>query len=206
MVRIYHDAKVVEVGIQTTIRVLSHLMVTRTRKCTIKTRNTKLSRFARLVEFLSHGEAVLDWDCNSGQFEPLIFVLPAAWSQTAHFTDAHLFAQPQEQYWCAAQRSICNKRLAAAAAEAFDFVVFGGDLTQDHSPESYQLFAELVANSGCSSGICTGNHDELSQLNAMTEGQIRSEKRIEHAFRGQVLLINSKGDTPAGWVAEHHFG
>ncbi|TMO45722.1 metallophosphoesterase [Pseudoalteromonas ruthenica] len=138
-------------------------------------------------------------------FDPPYFCPASTELSFAHFTDAHLFAQPQEQYFGVRTAQHLQQTLAAMAAEAFDFVVFGGDLTQDHSPESYQLFAELVANSAlqCPVFWVPGNHDELSQLNAMTEGQIRPEKRIEHAC-GQVLLINSKGDTPAGWVAEHH--
>ena len=81
----------------------------------------------------------------------------------AHITDCHLFSQLDECYFgvncCDSLRLV----LADLAQHTLDFVVFGGDLTQDHSFASYQLFAQLVqeARLPCPVLWLPGNHDEL---------------------------------------------
>ncbi|WP_105255750.1 metallophosphoesterase [Pseudoalteromonas sp. T1lg75] len=122
-----------------------------------------------------------------------------------HFTDSHVFADKDGEYFNVNCAEHLAKTLAAMAEEDFDFVVFGGDLTQDHSAESYHLFAELVAASplACPVFWVPGNHDELTHLERMSQGQISACKRICHPY-AHLLLINTKGTTPAGWVSKAH--
>jgi len=84
-------------------------------------------------------------------------------------------------------------------------LIFGGDLTQDHSFNSYLLFAELIHNSDvdCPVFWVPGNHDEIEQLNLISGGQIQHAKHIV-AQGIELILINSKGETPAGWVSATH--
>ena len=122
-----------------------------------------------------------------------------------HCSDCHLFAHPNDEYFNVNTAYNFSRTLAAMAKESFDAVIFGGDLTQDHSLESYQLFARLVAESelACPVFWLPGNHDDIDSLHCISQGQIKSHKRLTGPF-GQVLLLNSKGPTPAGWCEASH--
>ncbi|BDF95327.1 metallophosphoesterase [Pseudoalteromonas sp. KAN5] len=123
----------------------------------------------------------------------------------AHITDSHLFADPQGEYFSVNTAEHFSRALAHMAAQSLDAVIFGGDLTQDHSIESYSLFAQLIADSAltCQVFWLPGNHDDIAAMKHISSGQISNAKRlIAQGF--EVLLINSKGPTPAGWVSEVH--
>jgi Icc protein len=123
----------------------------------------------------------------------------------AHITDSHLFAQHDGEYFgvnTAAHFAAC---LSHMATQDLDCVIFGGDLTQDHTQESYLLFAQLVEQSALNCPVfwLPGNHDDLSLLAQLSNGQISSAKRLS-AVDFDILLLNSKGATPAGWVTQLH--
>ncbi|MGC0121524.1 metallophosphoesterase [Pseudoalteromonas piscicida] len=124
-----------------------------------------------------------------------------------HFTDCHLFATPSGEYFAVNTAANLERTFAAMAKEHFDCVVFGGDLTQDHSAASYYEFARIVRESKLQCPVLwvPGNHDELALLEEISAGQIVRHKCITGPF-GQVLLLNSKGETPAGWCAKSHLG
>ncbi|BBN80496.1 3',5'-cyclic adenosine monophosphate phosphodiesterase CpdA [Pseudoalteromonas sp. A25] len=123
----------------------------------------------------------------------------------AHITDSHLFADPQGVYFEVNTAQYLRRVLAQLATQSLDAVIFGGDLTQDHTLASYTLFAQLVAESSlpCPVFWLPGNHDEVELLNHISHGQIHGAK---HLYNEQmdILLLNSKGVTPAGWCDEHH--
>lgn len=121
----------------------------------------------------------------------------------AHITDCHLFADPQGEYFAVNTAEHFSRALADMANQSLDAVIFGGDLTQDHSFASYLLFAQLIADSALTCPVfwLPGNHDDISAMQRISGGQINSAKRlIADGF--EVLLISSKGPTPAGWVSE----
>lgn len=123
----------------------------------------------------------------------------------AHITDCHLFADPQAEYFAVNTAEHFSRALAHMAEQPLDAVIFGGDLTQDHSFESYLLFAQLIADAALTCPVfwLPGNHDEIAAMQRISSGQISNAKRlIADGF--EVLLINSKGPTPAGWVSEAH--
>lgn len=123
----------------------------------------------------------------------------------AHMTDCHLFAYSEGEYFGVNTAKNFAQTLDYLAGYELDGVIFGGDLTQDHSKESYDLFAELVTASAlqCPVFWLPGNHDELTLLSSISQGQISPSKRL--LCRGaEVLLINSKGATPAGWCEKSH--
>lgn len=123
----------------------------------------------------------------------------------AHITDSHLFASKKGCYFDVNTADHFAKVLASLAAEQVDAVIFGGDLTQDHTFESYQLFATLVDASPLTCPVLwvPGNHDDIAYLQAISQGQISAAKRI-HTPNYQLLLVDSKGPTPAGWVSAAH--
>ncbi|MDK2598548.1 metallophosphoesterase family protein [Pseudoalteromonas obscura] len=123
----------------------------------------------------------------------------------AHITDTHLFENTNGEYFAVNTATHFKRVLANLAQANLDAVVFGGDLTQDHTFASYELFATLVAEStlNCPIFWLPGNHDDLDYLHEISQGQIVAAKKI-HFEHGQVLLLNSKGPTPAGWVAKEH--
>ncbi|ALU44234.1 metallophosphoesterase [Pseudoalteromonas rubra] len=123
----------------------------------------------------------------------------------AHITDSHLFGSREGCYFEVNTAAHFRKVLNALAEEQLDGVVFGGDLTQDHSVASYALFAELVAQSAleCPLFWVPGNHDDLTLLAQISEGQISAAKYLQ-CEQGDIVLLNSKGPTPAGWCEAAH--
>ncbi|WP_282131611.1 metallophosphoesterase [Pseudoalteromonas aliena] len=123
----------------------------------------------------------------------------------AHITDCHLFTDKADEYFGVNTAAHFEQALAHMATQALDGVIFGGDLTQDHSFESYLLFSELIHKSALTCPVfwLPGNHDEVAMLSRISGGQINSAKHIV-ANETELLLINSKGPTPAGWVSGAH--
>ena len=135
----------------------------------------------------------------------------------AHVTDCHLFADKNAEYFGVNTATHFQQALEHMSLQQLDAVVFGGDLTQDHSVESYLLFSELVNNStlACPVFWLPGNHDEIALLEQISGGQIKTAKRLvannltnsltnNASTDIELLLINSKGLTPAGWVTSEH--
>ena len=123
----------------------------------------------------------------------------------AHITDCHLFCDIDGEYFAVNTAKHFSSALTHMAQQPLDAVIFGGDLTQDHSFESYLLFAQLIVDSPLTCPVfwVPGNHDEISLMQRISGGQIKSAKRLI-ASGFDILLVNSKGPTPAGWVSEQH--
>lgn len=123
----------------------------------------------------------------------------------AHITDCHLFAEQSECYFGVNTATNFSRCLVDIAKIDVDAIIFGGDLTQDHSFNSYLVFADLIAqaNLNCPVFWLPGNHDEIDYLNKISGGNINAAKRLK-AQGIELLLINSKGPTPAGWVSQQH--
>ncbi|MBD1580887.1 metallophosphoesterase [Pseudoalteromonas sp. S16_S37] len=123
----------------------------------------------------------------------------------AHITDCHLFSDTHGLYFEVNTAQYLRDVLSQLAKEHLDGVIFGGDLTQDHTVASYSLFAQLIGESGLTCPVfwVPGNHDEIELLNHISGGQIHSAKHL-CTEQIDILLLNSKGQTPAGWCDEHH--
>ncbi len=86
----------------------------------------------------------------------------------------------------------------------FDILLVTGDVTQDHLLPSYQFLAESVQRLSQPCFWLPGNHDDISQLSAtLSSLPWYSQKQI-HWKHWQILLLDSKGETPAGWLDELH--
>lgn len=126
--------------------------------------------------------------------------------KVAHFTDCHLFADKQACYFSAQSYQHLRQVFDELKEHSLDAIIFGGDLTQDHSAESYQVFYECVAqaNFSCPVFWVPGNHDELSLLEGISKQHVSPIKHITNGKGADILLINSKGETPAGKVSQQH--
>jgi len=121
----------------------------------------------------------------------------------AQISDSHLFADRAALHVGANVYQHLQIVLNALAKETtLDAIIFTGDLTQDHSEGSYQRFKELVINSGLSVPFyfLAGNHDDPLLLSKHLTGKpFCGDKSFGNQY-WQVSLVNSKSDTPAGFV------
>lgn len=121
----------------------------------------------------------------------------------AQLSDCHLFADQQGLHFGA---NVYNNLLTVLSAIAnnaeIDLVIFTGDLSQDHSAASYQLFVRAVKQSKLTQPLyfLAGNHDDSGQLTRyLIDAPISQQKLIE-TETWQLLLLNSKSESPAGVV------
>ncbi len=139
----------------------------------------------------------MDW------FNPC-FKLHKSALKIAHFTDCHLFANKNGEYFKVNTYDGLKKTLQNIKEQQVDLAIFGGDLTQDHTLGSYQNFAQLIADSGLTCPVfwLPGNHDELALFEAaFKNSQINTEKCID-THKVQILLLNTKSNTPSGEITQ----
>jgi Icc protein len=126
----------------------------------------------------------------------------------AQFSDCHLFSEKNGLHHEVNVLENFKSVLASISSNpTIDYVVFTGDLTQDHSERSYQQFVEAVtaANIDVPLLYLAGNHDEHDLLAHYLVGNpFKGTKRIDSDF-WQLQLINSKSSTPSGFVSEQAF-
>ena len=123
-----------------------------------------------------------------------------------HITDCHLFEDEAGEYFKVNTAKNFKKALDFIATIDCDAIIFGGDLTQDHTEQSYHLFAQLIEQAGLADKThwLPGNHDEIDVYQRIfAEYGISHNKVIENSA-WRLLLTNSKGSTPAGWVSQPH--
>lgn len=83
-----------------------------------------------------------------------------------------------------------------------DAIVFTGDLTQDHSDRSYLLFAQAFSDSGITTPVyyLAGNHDEPELLKRYLVSSPFCQAKVIETTHWQVILVESKSETPAGKI------
>ncbi|XPF93748.1 metallophosphoesterase [Colwellia sp. RE-S-Sl-9] len=125
--------------------------------------------------------------------------------KVAQISDTHLFADKNTLH-CGANvyQHLVHVLTHIQGVEKPDVIVFTGDLTQDHTDASYQQFVEIFQQLDIQIPVhfIAGNHDEHRQLEQyLTNKSFNSSKIITHNA-WQILLINSKSETPSGYVSE----
>jgi len=121
----------------------------------------------------------------------------------AQISDCHLYKNKAAKHHGAnVFDNLLNVLLSIKQQAELQFIVFTGDLTQDHSYQSYQNF--YAAFEMCQINIpvyfLAGNHDEEKLFAShLSEAPFNSEKKI-NLLHWQIQLINSKSDSPAGIV------
>jgi Icc protein len=121
----------------------------------------------------------------------------------AQISDCHLYEnKTEEHYGVNVFDNLLCVLLSIKQQAELQFIVFTGDLTQDHSSQSYQNFVAAFKQSQITLPVyyLAGNHDE-EELFALhlTRTPFNSAKTIDLAH-WQIQLIKSKSDSPAGIV------
>lgn len=126
----------------------------------------------------------------------------------AQISDCHLFANTNELH-CGANvyNNLYHVLERIQRIEQPDCIVFTGDLTQDHSKESYQQFVNVFISLSITTPVhyLAGNHDEDALLNTFLTNQPFTSSNIIENDTWQIMLIDSKSETPAGVITEQAF-
>lgn len=122
----------------------------------------------------------------------------------AQFSDCHLYADKQAIHY---GHNVYQNLLAVLndieTNGDIQFAVFTGDLSQDHSDDSYRNFVAAVEESQISKPIywLPGNHDSVEQMTKLLNHRvIFADKSLQFAEL-ECLLLSSKSETPAGRVS-----
>lgn len=121
----------------------------------------------------------------------------------AQFSDSHLFADKEGLHYGAPVYQNLVNVLKDIGKQAVDCCIFTGDLTQDHTIDSYKNFlnalndAELLVP--CY--FLPGNHDNYELMQTHLIGEPIDSANIIESNKWQFHLVNSKSETPAGFVS-----
>lgn len=126
--------------------------------------------------------------------------------RVAQISDCHLFSDPNALHYGANVYQHLSRVLTHLKnITEPDVIIFTGDLTQDHTDKSYENFVKLFIKKNITVPVyyLAGNHDEFSQLDShLCEYPFQTSKVIENEA-WQILLVQSKSETPSGFVTEH---
>ncbi|QOL26815.1 metallophosphoesterase [Thalassotalea sp. LPB0316] len=122
----------------------------------------------------------------------------------AQISDSHLFAQPDGQHFGARvwpQLLVVLEQIKQCTD--IKFIVFTGDLTQDHSVESYQLFNRAFVEAKITIPVyyLAGNHDDPALLDKYLSHDVFNKCKTVECGTWQIQLIDSKSNTPAGNIS-----
>ena len=124
----------------------------------------------------------------------------------AQITDCHLFAD-HCLFDGVDSGEYLVRTLAYLSEIKLDCVLLTGDITQDHSDASFTKFAQLYRHHLPNTPLfwVAGNHDEFEQITEQLSGwPFFADKHLSFG-QWQILLINSKGPTPSGYINKQHF-
>ncbi|MEJ2765753.1 3',5'-cyclic-AMP phosphodiesterase [Photobacterium sp. MCCC 1A19761] len=110
-------------------------------------------------------------------------------------TDTHLFADAAGSLLGVATRDSFHAVLDAVdtAARPFDAVVATGDISQDHSQQSYQRFCDGIARWSQPCFWLPGNHDYQPSMTAVLPSpQIKPCQQVLAGVHWQVILLDSQ--------------
>jgi len=123
----------------------------------------------------------------------------------AQFSDSHLFADKLGlHHGVNVYNNLVQVVTHLANNTALDAIIFTGDLTQDHSDISYQHFADVIYSLKLRVPVLylAGNHDEPTLLSHFLASAPFNANKTITTPSWQVQLINSKSETPAGFVQQ----
>jgi Icc protein len=121
--------------------------------------------------------------------------------QIVQLSDCHLLADIDGDYNGIKPGRYLQQALLAITADNAnppDAVIISGDLSQDHSFQSYQLLAQLLQCIRCPVLILPGNHDDYAHLDWLCrQAPVVAATSLQLAS-WQLMLLDTKSDTPAG--------
>ncbi|WP_171022236.1 metallophosphoesterase [Thalassotalea litorea] len=121
----------------------------------------------------------------------------------AQFSDSHLFGDKSSSHFGQnVYQNLLEVLVHIRDEQNIQFAIFTGDLTQDHSDQSYRNFVEAMTESGIQVPIywLAGNHDSLEKMNTLLDHPLIHHDKTVNVDDLQLLLLNSKSDSPAGLV------
>ena len=127
----------------------------------------------------------------------------------AQISDCHLFSDQKALHHGAnVYDNLCAVLNAIKAQKHIELVVFTGDLTQDHMPQSYQNFADAVQQVNIEIPIyyLAGNHDDPQLLTEFLFHKPFCQDKVIQSSHWSIHLVNSKSETPAGFVDTQALG
>ena len=122
----------------------------------------------------------------------------------AQISDCHLKAQPDALHYGA---NVYQNLLLALRKikqdKNIEFLIFTGDLTQDHTAESYQLFNQAFLETQLVIPVyyLAGNHDDWAMLDEYLTAPCFNPAKTIELNTWQIHLLDSKSQTPAGYIA-----
>ena len=120
-------------------------------------------------------------------------------------SDSHLFADKQALH-CGVNVYHNFQRIIEQLSQitSLDAIVFTGDLTQDHSEDSYRLFQQTVIKARLTSPFyfLAGNHDSPELMLRLLSGKPFNNANAFSIANWRFVLLSSKSATPAG-VIQH---
>ncbi|UTM56896.1 3',5'-cyclic-AMP phosphodiesterase [Photobacterium sp. CCB-ST2H9] len=110
-------------------------------------------------------------------------------------TDTHLFADETGSLLGVATKDSFHAVLDEVAAQSrpFDAIIATGDISQDHTPESYQRFADGIGRWEQPCFWLPGNHDyQPSMKSVLPSPQIKACDQVLAGEHWQVILLDSQ--------------
>ncbi|WP_330960448.1 3',5'-cyclic-AMP phosphodiesterase [Photobacterium sp. 53610] len=110
-------------------------------------------------------------------------------------TDTHLFADETGSLLGVATKDSFHAVLDEVAAQSrpFDAIIATGDISQDHTPESYQRFADGICRWAQPCFWLPGNHDyQPSMKSVLPSPQIKACDQVLAGEHWQVILLDSQ--------------
>ena len=127
------------------------------------------------------------------------YVFPAQRQyRLAQITDCHLLPTVDQYYQQIQPAKYLQAIVAQLCLELPDAVILTGDLVQNASAASYQLLAEICQPLACPVFYLPGNHDDLQQLDLLSQQAPFHAAKSLRLANWQLLLLNTKGLTPSG--------
>jgi len=129
----------------------------------------------------------------------------------AQISDCHLFANSSLLHFGAnVYQNLLLVLSDIKKNSSIDIIIFTGDLTQDHSDKSYQLFTKAMSYCQISIPVyfLSGNHDDPELLTKYLVGHSFCSSRVVENDYWQALLVESKSKVikgPAGQVDDIEF-
>jgi len=121
----------------------------------------------------------------------------------AQISDCHLYADWQALHHGAhVYENLCVILTAIKVQGTAEFIIFTGDLTQDHSEQSYQNFVTAIKQNNIEIPVyfLAGNHDDELLLSQILIGKPFNSRKIVETQLWDIHLINSKSESLAGFV------
>lgn len=123
----------------------------------------------------------------------------------AQITDSHLFSSKSAMhYGYNVYENLKKVLINISHNPKINIIFFTGDLTQDHTEQSYQNFVDCIVECNISLPIyfIAGNHDEPKIMKQYFSTAPFVVEKTLSLLHWQIQLIDSKSDSPAGYVSE----